>query len=61
MDLDLFVAVQRAVSAAHEVQHTLSTLITREWFDSASEDNPASAVVFTHIEVPESGPHLHGA
>jgi hypothetical protein len=57
MDLDLFVAAQRAVLDAHEIQHALSTLITREWFDSA--ELPRSCVVFTHEEVPVIGPRYY--
>lgn len=60
MDLDLLVAVQRAVLVAHEIQHTLSTLITREWFDS-TETPPSSGVFVRTDEASVLGPHYRGA
>lgn len=46
MDRDLYDAAHGAVQVANALQHSLSTLITREWFDKAEEDQ----------EVPQQDP-----
>lgn len=38
MDQDLYDAAHGAVQVANALQHSLSTLITREWFAETDED-----------------------
>lgn len=48
MDMDLYDEVQAAVQHAHDLHNSLSSLITREWFEP---DEPSSHLV-RHGEVP---------
>lgn len=43
MDQNLYDAAHGAVQIANALQHTLSTLLTREWFETAQDQDEVPA------------------